>query len=278
MTYRAVRLYEHQFLVRGVREPVRRILVGERWVDVWIPSVAPSGLIVAHDGQNVFDDRAATHHQTWDAARAAIRAARRVGVNPPVVVGVWNGSTSGRPLQRGFELAPQKVLSSGMPINPRVAGWFEMDRVEGDRYLSEVADQIVPTVKQIVGADLPVAMMGASMGGLATIYALGERPDVFGCGLAFSVHWPFAGDPLVDGLIDRLPAPGRVRLWMQNGTGGLDASYAPFQRRADARLIARDYRPGRDFVSRVLPRSGHNEWSWAKRLPDAISWWLRGLR
>ena len=277
MTHRAVRLYEHQFLVRGVREPVRRILVGERWVDVWIPSVAPSGMIVAHDGQNVFDNRAATHHQTWDAARAAIRAARRVGVNPPVVVGVWNGSTSERPSQRGFELAPQKVLSSGMTIDPRVAGWFEMDRVEGDRYLSEVADQIVPTVKQIVGADLPVAMMGASMGGLATIYALGERPDVFGSGLAFSVHWPFAGDPLVDGLIDRLPAPGRVRLWMQNGTGGLDASYAPFQRRADARLIARGYRPGRDFVSRVLPRSGHNEWSWAKRLPDAISWWLRGL-
>ena len=276
MTHRAVRLYEHQFLVRGVREPVRRILVGERWVDVWIPSVAPSGLIVAHDGQNVFDDRAAMHHQTWDAARAAIRAARRVGVNPPVVVGVWNGSTSERPSQRGFELAPQKVLSSGMTIDPRVAGWFEMDQVEGDRYLSEVADQIVPTVKQIVGADLPVAMMGASMGGLATIYALGERPDVFGCGLAFSVHWPFAGDPLVDGLIDRLPAPGRVRLWMQNGTGGLDASYAPFQRRADARLIARGYRPGRDFVSRVLPRSGHNEWSWAKRLSDAISWWLRG--
>jgi len=117
--------------------------------------------------------------------------------------------------------------------------------------------------------------MGASMGGLATIYALGERPDVVGCGLAFSVHWPFAGDPLLDGLIDRLPAPGRIRLWMQNGTGGLDSSYAPFQQRADARLAARGYRPGRDFVSRVLRRSGHNEWSWAKRLPDAISWWLR---
>ena len=277
MVHRPVRQFEHHFFVRGVREPVRRLRVGERWVDVWIPATVPSGLIVAHDGQNVFDDRAATHHQTWDAARAAIRAARRVGVNPPVVVGVWNGSTSERPSQRGFELAPQKVLSSGMTIDPRVAGWFEMDRMEGDRYLGEVADQIVPTVKQIVGADLPVAMMGASMGGLATIYALGERPDVFGCGLAFSVHWPFAGDPLVDGLIDRLPAPGRVRLWMQNGTGGLDASYAPFQRRADARLIARGYRPGRDFVSRVLPRSGHNEWSWAKRLPDAISWWLRGL-
>lgn len=277
MTHRPVRQFEHYFFVRGVREPVRRIRVGERWVDIWLPSGVPSGVIIAHDGQNLFDDRAATHHQTWDAARAAIRAARRVGVAPPAVVGVWNGSTADRPFQRGFELAPQKVMSADLTIDRRVAGWFDRSRMEGDKYLAEVCDCILPEMKVLIGGDLPVAMMGASMGALATIYALGERPDVFTCGLTFSVHWPFAGDPLVDGLVDRLPAAGKVRLWMQNGTGGLDAGYAPFQQRADARLVARGYRPGRDFVSRVLPRSGHNEWSWAKRLPDAISWWLRGL-
>lgn len=119
-------------------------------------------------------------------------------------------------------------------------------------------------------------MMGAGMGGLATIYALGERPDVFGCGLAFSVYWPFGGHPLVDALVDRLPEPGRVRLWMQNGTGVLDASYAPSQRRADERLTSQNNRSDGDVVSRVLRRSGHNEWSWAKRLPDAIKWWLAG--
>lgn len=277
MTHRYVRRFEHEFFVRGVREPVRRLRIADRWVDVWMPSVRPSGLIIAHDGQNVFDDRAATHHQTWNAARAAVRTARLLGVRPPAVVGVWNGSTIDRPYQRGFELAPQKVIAGGMSIDPRVAGWFDASRVEGDRYLEEIADRIVPAAKHLIGGDVPVAMMGSSMGGLATIYALGERPDVFGCGLAFSVHWPFAGNPLVDGLVDRLPDPGRIRLWMQNGTGGLDASYAPFQQRADARLLARGYRPGSDFVSRVLRRSGHNEWSWAKRLPDAISWWLRAL-
>lgn len=277
MTHRPVRLREHEYFVRGVREPVRRTKIGDRWVDVWVPDRAPSGLIVAHDGQNVFDDRAATHHQTWDAARAAIRASRRVGCNPPAVVGVWNGSTRERPYQRGLELAPQKVLSTATTIDPRVADWFDVSKMEGDQYLNEVANHIVPAVTSLVGSELPIALMGASMGALATIYALGERPDIFACGLAFSVHWPLAGDALVDGLVDRLPAPGRVRLWMQNGTGGLDADYAPFQQRADARLAARGYRPGRDFVSRVLRRSGHNEWSWAKRLPDAITWWLRGV-
>ena len=263
--------------MRGVREPVRRVRIGDRWVDMWIPRDTPSGVIIAHDGQNLFDDRSATHRQTWQAARAAVVAARRVGVQPPAVVGVWNGSTALNPYQRGHELAPEKLLAKGVAVDPQVADWFDVSRLEGDRYLSEVCDRIVPHVMSTIGAEAPIAMMGASMGGLATIYALGERPDVFQCGLAYSVHWPLAGDSLVDGLVDHLPDPGRVRLWMQNGTGGLDASYAPLQRRADDRLVRRGYRHDRDFVSRVLRRSGHNEWSWAKRLPDAIAWWLRGL-
>jgi len=277
VTHRAVRLYEHEFFVRGVREPVRRMKIGERWVDVWMPDRTPSGLIIAHDGQNLFDDRAAMHHQTWDAARAAIRAARRLGGTPPAVVGVWNGSSQHAPYRRGLELAPQKVMAAGLAVDQRAEQWFDVANLEGDAYLAEITEQIIPQIESLAGSNLPIAMMGSSMGALATIYALGERPDVFACGLAFSVHWPFAGDPLVDALVDRLPAPGRVRLWMQNGTGGLDAQYAPHQTRADARLVARGYVRDRDFVSRVLRRSGHNEWSWARRLPDAIEWWLRGV-
>jgi predicted alpha/beta superfamily hydrolase len=162
-----------------------------------------------------------------------------------------------------------------MQIDSRLADWFDPNLMCGDEYQANVADKIVPRVMQMIGHEVPVAMMGASMGGLATLYALGERSDLYECGLAFSVHWPFAGDALVDALINHLPQPGKVRVWMQNGTGGLDASYAPFQKRADTLLGSRGYRRGRDFESRVLRRSGHNEWSWAKRLPDAIEWWLR---
>jgi len=64
MTHRPTRLFEHEFCVRGVREPVRRVRIGDRWVDMWIPRDTPSGVIIAHDGQNLFDDRSATHRQT----------------------------------------------------------------------------------------------------------------------------------------------------------------------------------------------------------------------
>ena len=208
-----MRLKEHEFFVRGVREPVRRLRIGERWVDVWIPRGTPSGLLVAHDGQNIFDDRSAMHRQTWDAARGAMRASARLGVTPPAVVGVWNGSTAQRPYQRGYELVPQKLMSTAMQVDPRLATWFDYSQMCGDEYQTELAEVIVPRVAEMIGTEVPVAMMGSSMGALATLYALGERPELYGCGIAFSVHWPFAGEPLVDALIHHLPVPGKVRLW-----------------------------------------------------------------
>ena len=168
-------------------------------------------------------------------------------------------------------------MTAAMQVDPRLANWFDSQQMCGDEYQAQVADVIVPHTMQIIGREVPVAMMGASMGALATLYALGERPELYGCGLALSVHWPFAGDALVDALIDHLPVPGNVRVWMQNGTNGLDASYAPYQRRAELRLTSRGYVRGRDYVSRVLRRSGHNERSWARRLTDSIEWWLRGI-
>lgn len=151
VTHRAVRLYEHEFFVRGVREPVRRMKIGERWVDVWMPDRTPSGLIIAHDGQNLFDDRAAMHHQTWDAARAAIRAARRLGRTPPAVVGVWNGSSQLAPYRRGFELAPQKVMAAGLAVDQRAEQWFDVANLEGDAYLAEITEQIIPQIDSLDG-------------------------------------------------------------------------------------------------------------------------------
>lgn len=265
------------FQVRGVRDVVRRIEVDGRIVDVWIPADHSGHLLVTHDGQNVFDSRTATHHQTWRAARAAMRAARARRIAPPVIAAVWNGSDAMNPFVRGHELAPQRAFESGVQPHPSVTPWFDVSQLAGHTYLGLVADRVVPMAGELVGF-VPdprrTAVLGSSMGGLATLNFVGERPDVFSCGLAYSVHWPLGGDELVDALIDQLPPQGTVRVWMENGSTGLDRSYGPFQRRADDRLRARGYRRGRDFVSITRRRSGHNEWSWARRLDQSLAWWL----
>ena len=76
-------------------------------------------------------------------------------------------------------------------------------------------------------------MIGSSMGGLSTLYALAEHSDKFHTALALSTHWSLGGIPLVEALIKELPATGIHNIYMSRGTKGLDADYEPFQLHAD---------------------------------------------
>jgi hypothetical protein len=115
------------------------------------------------------------------------------------------------------------------------------------------------------------------MGALSTLYALDQHRDKFHTALALSTHWVLGGDPLVDGLIEKLPTPGLHRVYMSHGTKGLDAEYGPFQKRADELLQNMGFRAGHDFFSRVHVRTGHNEKSWASYIDEPISFWLKAL-
>ena len=116
-------------------------------------------------------------------------------------------------------------------------------------------------------------MIGSSMGGLATLYAVAQLPDLFSTALALSTHWPFGGNALVEKTINSLPAPGSHKIWMSHGTKGLDSNYAPFQHLADQLMHERGYQ-NHNFVSKVFDRSGHNERSWAKYLDQPMRFWL----
>ncbi|GAB6197395.1 hypothetical protein PAGU2595_027250 [Lysobacter xanthus] len=112
--------------------------------------------------------------------------------------------------------------------------------------------------------------MGSSMGGLASLYAVAQRPDVFGGAGAVSTHWP-AGDGIaIDWFATHLPKAGLHRLWFDHGTRTLDAAYAPFQQRMDAAMPALGYRRGRDWTSRVFEGAEHNEAAWKARVDRAL--------
>lgn len=51
----------------------------------------------------------------------------------------------------------------------------------------------MPRTVQTIEADVPVVIIDASMGGVATLDALVERPKLITCRLTFSVYRPFAG-------------------------------------------------------------------------------------
>ena len=148
----------------------------------------------------------------------------------------------------------------------------------GDAYVSLLADAILPFVAEKFDVDLHperTAVMGSSMGGLMSMYAMAQRPEVFGTAICFSTHWPFGGDVMVEKLTDMLPSAEKHRVWTDTGTIELDENYPPFHAKAEKALIAKGYQAPSNLVAATFPNTGHHESYWARRVAEALNWWLK---
>ena len=263
-----------RFQIRGVPGEVVRLKFGARTVDYWKPLKGSDKVLIAHDGQNVFDGKSSTHRgQTWEMAQSAIRVSRELGVTTPSIIGVWNSSTKDNPWGRGKDLVPEKYFREGLEVRNDFAKVLEdKSLLQSDSYFKEIFETILPALAPEIDPR-NTGMIGSSMGALATLYALAQMPERFSTALALSPHWPFGGNPLVEKTINSLPLPGTHKVWMSHGTKSLDSEYAPFQMYADKLMGERGYQAD-NFISRVYNRSGHNERSWAKYLDQPLSFWL----
>ena len=118
-------------------------------------------------------------------------------------------------------------------------------------------------------------MIGASMGGLASLYGLIKFPDLYKTALALSTHWILGNQPLVEDLIRRLPKGNGHKVWMSRGTSGLDANYEDCQQLADQLMIKSGWSLNKNFKSVVFNRASHNERAWARQLPEVLEFWLK---
>lgn len=69
-------------------------------------------------------------------------------------------------------------------------------------------------------------------------------------------------------LREKLPAGHRI--WFDHGTEGVDASYAPYQRRIDDLLLSMGWRRGKEFESMNYVNASHDESAWRARLADPL--------
>ena len=200
-------------------------------------------------------------------------------VRPTLVVAVAN-----TPL-RGPEYLPAKPFAAlPAPYQAKVRGGWKGAPLS-DGYVRFLAEELKPWVDATFHPSPrreETVVMGSSMGGLISLYAVGERPQAFGAAGCLSTHWPLyapASDYAPTGkeaeavaaayqgwFAQSLPKPGHTKLYFDHGDRGLDRAYAPFQARIDADLEALGWREGQDFVSRAYPGGDHNEASWKARL------------
>ncbi|WP_205289371.1 alpha/beta hydrolase-fold protein [Lysobacter sp. TY2-98] len=254
-----------------------------RNVDVWLP---PSygrdpkrryPVLYMHDGQNLFDPTLSyTTGVDWDVDGAMTRLIATHRVREAIVVGVWN-----TPL-RFAEYMPKAPVARSS-INVGVDGIPPVDAatLRSDDYVRYLAEELKPFIDahyRTKTAPADTFVMGSSMGGLISLYALAQRPDVFGGAGAVSTHWPAANGASVDWFASHLPRAGTHRIYFDHGTRTLDAEYAPFQQRIDAAMPALGYREGRDVLSRVYEGAEHNEAAWKARVDLPLQFLLGPLR
>ena len=255
-----------------------------RNVSVWLPpdydpKGPPHAVLYMHDGQNLFDPSTGYGGKEWGVDEAATKLIAEGAMRRTIVVGIWNTPKRLREYvpSKAFDRLPARYLQ-------RVRGLYGGTPLS-DGYLKFIVRELKPFIDRTYNTApnrKNTAIMGSSMGGLISLYALTEYPDVFGSAGMVSTHWPLLlppeGGKLSDQDVDAvatafegylrlsLPKAGRHLLYFDHGTETLDKHYAAYQARIDRLIASRGWTNGRNWISRNFPGHEHNEDAWRQRV------------
>lgn len=217
-----------------------------------------------NDGENVFDDRTAYVGIKW-AADEALEALAGEGVEA-IAVAIPNGREA-----RMDEYNPWRSRVNWKVLPP----WAKREMGgKGDAYLDFVVDTVKPLIDRAFPTiDEPAAtgIVGSSMGGLISMYALATRPSTFGLAGVFSPSLGWSEFRILD-VVEQGQLQG-TRVYVDIGGREARGMTANARRLRDA-LVRRGFAEGRN-LRYVEDRYGiHRENAWARRLPDALRFLL----
>ncbi|MEZ4967989.1 MAG: alpha/beta hydrolase-fold protein [Saprospiraceae bacterium] len=209
-------------------------------------------VLYMHDAQNLFDV-ATSFSGEWEVDES-LNQLFQEGDYGCIVVGIDNGRAS-----RLDEYSP----------------WFNSDYNEGGEgaaYVEFIANTLKPHIDSLYRTlpdRLTTGIMGSSMGGLISMYALSERQDVFSKAGIFSPAFWFAGNNPANHVATH-PKQGDVRVYFL--AGGDEPNYVE----QDMLEVANAMTTAGFSMSEKLvyvPSDGqHAEWFWAREFPDAYEW------
>lgn len=243
--------------------------VAPRDVDVWLPpdvSASPAlrlPVLYMHDGQNLFDPALSFSGVSWGVAETLTRLAEQGLARPCIIVGIWNTES------RIPEYLPAKPFLNAHAESMMRHSRYSGDPILSDQYLRFIVNELKPFVDRefpTLSDRANTSVMGSSLGGLISLYALCEYPHVFGGAGCVSTAWTIGGGIMLDYLKTSLPPPGAHELYFDFGTGQGDKWYEPFQKRVDEIMRAAGYTEGKDWVSHRIEGADHSERAWRDRV------------
>ena len=252
--------------------------VPARDVVVWTPEGYQKGdscdVLYMHDGQMLFDATTTWNRQEWRVDEVMDSLIKAGKIKPCIVVGIYNTE------DRLTEYFPAKTVQYVADADREKA---KIDKLTADAYLQFIVKELKPFIDnryQPLTSREHTFMMGSSMGGLISLYALCEYPQVFGGAGCLSSHLSmghmpdgFDGESWATGFrnyVDQhLPVANSSIIYMDRGTEDFDADYGPYQEKLDSVILAKGL-DAEHYVSKVYNGHSHNETCWAKRLDQPL--------
>ncbi len=244
--------------------------VKSRHVEVWCPPGYDNNLtarypvIYMHDGQNLFEPAHSYIGVDWGIDESVARLMEKNVTEGVIVVGIW------KTRQRRRDYMPQKPLqdSSGQTPYQRFVKMHH-GMPQSDAYLKFMVEELKPFIDatyRTLPERVHTSVMGSSMGGLISLYALCEYPEIFGGAGCLSTHWPAGKEILVDYMGNALPQSGSHKIYFDYGTETLDAEYEPYQQQMDLFMQAAGYRHGKNWLTQKFEGAEHSERAWRERV------------
>lgn len=258
-----------------------------RPVDVWLPENYSKdkkyAVLYMHDGQMLFDSTTTWNKQEWKVDEWASELMKDGKTQDFIVVGIHN-----IPEFRWQDLFPQKAfdymdeaakerilvdLSAG-----QAGAKMNNYKIEfsGDNYLKFLVTELKPFIDQTFSTLKDKAntfVAGSSMGGLMSMYALFEYPEIFEGAACMSTHWP-GWMPMPDNpypiaifkyMEAHVPDPETHKIYFDYGTKTLDGNYGQYASEIDSIFMKKGYNE-ENFQNLEFDGADHSENSWNKRL------------
>ncbi len=260
--------------------------VNARQVDVWLPSNYDStqkyAVLYMHDGQMLFDSTKTWNGQEWGIDETMDRLMAEGQIQDCIVVGVWNDGEF-----RSADYFPQKAIDK-VPAEirePLVDSRLNKSP-RADGYLKFLVEELKPIIDERFSTYTDVSrtfVAGSSMGGLISMYAFCEYPEVFGGAVCLSTHWPGAvskeerfeeiPQAILEYLEENLPEAGTNKIYFDYGTATLDSLYEPYQLQADNIMKAKGY-DSNNWLTLKFEGDAHTERAWQARMPKPLEFLL----
>ncbi|MEH6535047.1 MAG: alpha/beta hydrolase-fold protein [Psychroserpens sp.] len=259
-----------------------------RPVDVWLPKNYSDkktyAVLYMHDGQMLFDANTTWNKQEWKVDEWASKLMNEKKTRDFIVVAVHN-----IPQIRWQDLFPQKAFEyineekRDSLVALAKAKNFN-GNLNGDNYLKFIIEELKPVIDNTYSVFTKkenTFVAGSSMGGLMSMYAISEYPEVFGGAACISTHWvgvmPMPKNPYPDAIFDYMedhfPSSKDHKVYFDYGNKTLDQYYPEYAPRVDEILKQKGYTNG-NSKNLFFEGTNHSENSWNQRLDQPLTFLL----